>query len=198
MTSPSPSPSPENVPDDDPTLTRFRARAADAGAEVTVVRDTAALTHLAIGLSGDGAVAVAGNLAARHPDLADRLGDRALPARDLADMADVAVGLASGIHGVAETGSVLVDEHALRDRAVSMLSRTLVYGLPRGALVESLDEIADWLASSGLGNGYRALVTGPSRSADIERSLTIGVQGPSALHIALVDDWEPEPAERAA
>jgi L-lactate dehydrogenase complex protein LldG len=30
-----------------------------------------------------------------------------------------------------------------------------------------------------------SLVTGPSRTADIERVLTIGVQGPKALHIVL-------------
>ena len=176
----------------DPTLARFRARAEDAGARVALVEDTSALAELALELSQGGAVAVADNLSARHPDLVGRLGASALAeseTADLTDLTDVAMGLAAGIRGVAETGSVLVDEHALPDRAVSMLSRTLVYALPRACLVDSLDEVAEWLATSGRGNGYRALVTGPSRSADIERSLTIGVQGPMAMQIALVGAW---------
>jgi len=36
------------------------------------------------------------------------------------------------------------------------------------------------------GHRYISFVTGPSRTADIERVLTIGVQGPKALHIILI------------
>jgi L-lactate dehydrogenase complex protein LldG len=32
------------------------------------------------------------------------------------------------------------------------------------------------------------LVTGPSRTADIEMTLTIGVHGPGELHVFLIDD----------
>ena len=37
-------------------------------------------------------------------------------------------------------------------------------------------------------SAYIALITGPSRTADIERVLTIGVHGPERLVIVFVDD----------
>ena len=37
---------------------------------------------------------------------------------------------------------------------------------------------------------YISFITGPSRTADIERVLTIGVHGPERLIVVLVDEFE--------
>ena len=97
-----------------------------------------------------------------------------------------AVGLVRGTLGVAETGSVLLLEANLQERVVSMLCQRLVQGIPRELIVDSLDDFAGWMQAHAVDSPYATLTTGPSRTADIERELTIGVQGPRELVVVVV------------
>ena len=104
-----------------------------------------------------------------------------------AQVADVDVGIAEGVMGVAETGSVLVTEHPLGDRVTTMLCHRLVLLVPADRLVDRLEAAAAWLADRPTGVAdFAALITGPSRTADIERSLTIGVQGPQEVDVVVL------------
>lgn len=168
---------------------RFRSRAAEAQTTVHEAADWREVVELALALAGDEPVAVAPGLAAEVPLVLELLGGRALlpdPREPARSVADAAVGLVRGEFAVAETGSVLVVQDALPDRTVSMLSRALVQVVDRDHVVDGLDDVAVWLAQRAAAPGYVALVTGPSRTADIERSLTIGVQGPGAVHVVLL------------
>lgn len=175
-------------------MRRFRAEAEQAKSEV---RDAANWQQVAVHLrerSESGPVVVAPALAAHSPALLDALAEAGVvvvvpsagPDGVATEVADRPVGVVHGELAVAETGSVLVSEHALQDRAVSMLCRRLVQVVERRALVASLDDAAEWLATRPRGPDFASLITGPSRTADIERSLTIGVQGPDAVDVVVV------------
>ena len=91
--------------------------------------------------------------------------------------------------GVAETGSVVLADDALTPRLLGMLADLCLILLPAADIMPSLDEVGNLLHElEREGRRYVSLVTGPSRTADIERVLTIGVQGPKALHIIVLSE----------
>jgi L-lactate dehydrogenase complex protein LldG len=160
-------------------LEMFRSKAEAAGAAVHAVADEPAARAL-LDASAPGAAA-AGSLAERFPALAAGLPRAADAAPGSAP--EVA---AAGLFGVAETGSVAVRE-ARADRGACWLAERLWLLVPSAEVEPSLDGA---LARVGAlvrgGAGYVTLVTGPSRTADIERTLTIGVHGPRAVAVVLV------------
>jgi L-lactate dehydrogenase complex protein LldG len=109
---------------------------------------------------------------------------------DLRASADaVHTGLTLADWGVAETGTLIIDSRSEDVRLASMLPLTHVVLLSREKIVPSLNEIAGELAElMAAGPGYLAFITGPSRTADIERVLTIGVHGPAQLLVILLSE----------
>ena len=97
-------------------------------------------------------------------------------------------GISHGRLGVAETGSVLLHSTP-EDRRVELCVDVHLVVLAADTLVATLDAAFTALrAIAARPPAYASLVSGPSRSADIERQLTIGVHGPRALHILLLED----------
>lgn len=107
-----------------------------------------------------------------------------------ASIADAPAGLSSAELAIAETGSVLLADNALAARVVSMLTLTHFVLVQRSTLFPMLEDagsLIQQLTKPGPDQQhYITLITGPSRTADIERTLTIGVQGPKALCVIIV------------
>lgn len=111
-----------------------------------------------------------------------------------ASVADAPAGLSGAELAIAETGSVLLAENSLEARVVSMLTLTHFVLVSERKLVPMLDDAAMILQQLIMAGSdqrhYMSFVTGPSRTADIERTLTIGVQGPKTLCVIIISDQE--------
>jgi len=83
-----------------------------------------------------------------------------------------------------ETGTLLLRSSPEKPRVVSLLPRVHLAILRPGALRADLHQAF----AEVKGDGYVVLVTGPSRTADIELTLTLGVHGPKSLHAWLLDE----------
>ena len=89
-------------------------------------------------------------------------------------------------YGLADTGSVVLAAAAHEPRARHLLPDVHVSRLREQrilpGLAELFAELGDDLPSA------LAIVTGPSRSADIEQRLVVGVHGPREVHVVLLPD----------
>ncbi len=94
-------------------------------------------------------------------------------------VAECDLGITGADYALPETGTLVLRSSIEKPRTVSLLPRVHLAiirpNIPRADLHQVFDEVKR--------DGYFVFVTGPSRTADIELTLTIGVHGPQALHV---------------
>lgn len=174
---------------------QFKARAEGVGAEVYRCPDReAALAFILPFLRKEGVADAPGSYAvwADGPFLRDL--DPKLPAevsglrfelsRDVA--ANARIGITQAEWALADTGTLVQDQTAVEQRLASSLTDIHIAILPTGNIIP--DKAALLARIDPKTSRYIGFITGPSRTADIERVLTIGVHGPERLVIVCVDD----------
>jgi L-lactate dehydrogenase complex protein LldG len=102
-----------------------------------------------------------------------------------------------GVTGVdwalAETGTLVLVSGRGRPRSTSLLPATHVAVFDRGCLLESLEQVGTMLEAlhadpaRSMSGAVINFITGPSRTADIELTLTRGVHGPKEVHAIFVE-----------
>ncbi len=97
------------------------------------------------------------------------------------------IGISGVEFGIAESGSVCQDVYAIESRLVSTLPPIHIVFLDSNLIVAGISDAFEIIAKV-FDRGYVTLITGPSRTADIEVVLTIGVHGPIRLVVIAVDE----------
>jgi len=93
------------------------------------------------------------------------------------------VGISGVQAAIAETGTLLLDSSKERHRLVSLVPPVHIAILKESQIVGTLSEALALLRKSEQLTPIATLVTGPSRTADIELTLAIGVHGPQELFV---------------
>lgn len=108
--------------------------------------------------------------------------------QDLQRLSSIEVGLTGADAGLARTGSLVLV--ASREQGgLASLMPPVHYALLRVELL--YPDLAAWLAAPGIHEKIAAssstvVITGPSRTADIAQTLTLGAHGPRELHVLLI------------
>jgi len=113
-------------------------------------------------------------------------------AERLTRMAMADLGITAVDYAVADTGSLVLCSRPGQARMVSLLPPLHVAFLSPGSLVADLEALVPLVRRELDGPGGTSnivYITGPSRTADIELSLTQGVHGPKEVHVIA---WEEE------
>jgi L-lactate dehydrogenase complex protein LldG len=99
--------------------------------------------------------------------------------------AESRVGISEMEWALADTGTVVQDATDPALRLVSTLPEIHVALLPADRILPGLADVLPKLDPGGA--PYISFITGPSRTADIERVLTIGAHGPVRLVVVVHD-----------
>ncbi|CAN5282485.1 lactate utilization protein [soil metagenome] len=97
-------------------------------------------------------------------------------------------GLTSARLGVASTGSLLIVPGPETPRVASLLPPAHLVILAVERLVPGLEQVMPVLTSLANESSAPVLITGASRTSDIEMTTVIGVHGPKVLRVLLVEE----------
>lgn len=113
--------------------------------------------------------------------------------RHRADAAAAQLGVTGADLVLAETGTLILLSGAGRPRSTSLLPDVHVAVFGRDRLLESLEQVGVMLEAlhvdpdRAMSGAMINFITGPSRTADIELTLTRGVHGPKEVHAIFVE-----------
>lgn len=158
----------------------FMERAAAAASGTWRVTDRAALPGEVAELIASGATVYCPVKSTLERTVAAILQNR------VEDFAGAEVSVEEALAGIAETGSIVCASVEGRAVQSSLLPSHHIAILPADKIHATLDDF--FLSLSDLLPTNIAIITGPSRTADIELTLAIGVHGPERLDVIVVPE----------
>lgn len=106
------------------------------------------------------------------------------PNADKYEMAQCDLGITEADYLLPETGTIVLSSSTEKPRAVSLLPRVHLAIVRPEMLRADMHQVF----SEAKNKNYLVFITGPSRTADIELTTTLGVHGPKNLFVWLIDD----------
>ncbi len=115
-----------------------------------------------------------------YSDLADNRAERS------AAIGKTELGITGADYAIVQSGSLVLKSNPKRGRAVSLVPIRHLTFIPGSLIRDSLDQVMDELMSSGEIPAAIDIISGPSRTSDIEMDLSIGVHGPVEVYAIVI------------
>lgn len=98
------------------------------------------------------------------------------------------IGITSVDYALAATGTFVMLSSPNEARLISLLPPIHIAVFPRSRMLANLDELLSIVPRPADQTSSMVLITGPSRTADIEQILVRGVHGPGEIYAVIVDE----------
>jgi L-lactate dehydrogenase complex protein LldG len=95
-------------------------------------------------------------------------------------------GITSADYALADTGTLVMLASPREARLISLLPPAHIAVIPKERILTGLDELFTLLPDPAAASSSMVLITGPSRTADIEQILVRGVHGPGHISVVVV------------
>lgn len=183
---------------DEDLAERFCERAAGTGMELRRTTGMGLGQALVETLGEFGATRITVNIDRldHHDSIADHLRQQGLELvewrhdRAMDNSYDVAAGVTDVAGAIAETGSLVLRTDADHGRSHLLVPPVHVAIVRRSDLIADMLDYTGRVASEGAAAlpSHQIIITGPSKTADIEGVLVTGVHGPGRVFVLFVDD----------
>jgi L-lactate dehydrogenase complex protein LldG len=98
------------------------------------------------------------------------------------------VGITSADYALADTGTLVLLTESRESRTLSLLPPCHVAVIDQTQILGGLDELFTLVPLPAERSSAMVLITGPSRTGDIEMRLVRGVHGPGEIHVVIIGD----------
>lgn len=102
--------------------------------------------------------------------------------------AQAELGVTGADWGIALSGTLVINSSPQRGRAISLLPPRHLAFIEASKLRDNLYEVLEELIELGVPPSAVEMISGPSRTSDIEMDLSIGVHGPIEVYVMVIDD----------
>ena len=101
-------------------------------------------------------------------------------------VADAELGVADADYAIASTGTLAVVSNPNRPGSLTLLPTASLVIVQIDRVMPNLAAVLAEMGPGGVAANRLTLITGPSRTADIEKRIVLGVHGPKSLHVIVV------------
>jgi L-lactate dehydrogenase complex protein LldG len=123
-------------------------------------------------------------------ELLEEEGLRQIISNDKNDIAEAGIGITGADYAIADTGTLVLLTDENKPRSVSLLPPIHLAIIRKSDIVIDIRELfiilKQRLDAGRSIPSCMTFITGPSRTADIELNLTLGVHGPKELHVIII------------
>lgn len=109
------------------------------------------------------------------------------PQQDMSSASSWGTAIGVGYRGIAETGSIVMPSGPTRPTTLNFLPDQHIVVLKVSDIVDYMEAVWEQLLADGGMPRTVNVITGPSRTADVEQTLQLGAHGPRSLHVLLLD-----------